>query len=227
MNAGRTVPSYLTEISARLPGSRRVRAGIVAELHAGLLDAIDACQAAGLSADQAATAAMREFGDPAQIAAAFGPEVGARHARSTALALVRTGPVIGLLWTAAGLASHIGIRGLAPWHWTGMPPGAPVLFAAAFATLGVTAWAALLTVAATGRFTRWLPRRSRLGPVTAAFAGFGFAAVDTIMLTLLGAALLTAPGRLAPVPVAAAAAASLARLILARRAARRCLALAG
>jgi hypothetical protein len=102
-----------------------------------------------------------------------------------------------------------------------------VLFAAAFATLGVTVWAALLAVAATGRLTRWLPQRPQLGPVTAAFAGFGFAAVDTIMLTLLGAALLTAPGRLAPVPVAAAAAASLARLTLARRAARRCLTLAG
>jgi hypothetical protein len=227
MSASRTVPSYLAEISARLPGSGRVRASIVAELRAGLLDAIDASQAAGLTADQAATAAIREFGDPAQIAAAFGPELGARRARSTALALVTTGPVIGLLWTLAGLASHIGIRGMAPWHWTGAPPGAPVLFAAAFATLGVTVWAALLAVAATGRLTRWLPQRPQLGPVTAAFAGFGFAAVDTIMLTLLGAALLTAPGRLAPVPVAAAAAASLARLTLARRAARRCLTLAG
>jgi len=227
MSASRTVPSYLAEIAARLPGSGRVRAGIVAELRAGLLDATDAYQAAGLTADQAATAAMREFGDPAQIAAAFGPELGARHARSTALALVSTGPVIGLLWTVAGLASHIGIRATAPWHWTGAPPGAPVLFPAAFVILAVTVWAALLAVAATGRLTRWLPRRSQFGPVTAALAGFGIAAVDTIMLTLLGAALLTAPGRLAPVPVAAAAAASLARLTLARRAARRCLTLAG
>jgi hypothetical protein len=227
MSAGRTVPSYLDEISARLPGSGRVRAGIVAELHAGLLDAIDACQAAGLVPDQAAAAAMREFGDPADIAAAFGPELGARHARSTALTLVTTGPVIGLLWTVAGLASHLGIHGTAPWDWAGAPPGAPVFFPLAVVILAVTVWAALLAVAATGRLTRWLPRRPRLAPATAAFAGFGFAAVDTIMLTLLGAALLTAPGRLAPVPVAAAALASLARLTLARRAARRCLALTG
>jgi hypothetical protein len=65
--------------------------------------------------------------------------------------------------------------------------------------LAVTVWTALFTVAATGHLTRWLAFRARLAPAAA-------------------------PGTLAPAPVAAAAAASLIRLTLARRAGRRCLA---
>ena len=47
--------------------------------------------------------------------------------------------------------------------------------------------------------------------------------VDVIVLVLLVGELIRAPGTLAPAPIAAAAAASLLRLTLARRAARRCL----
>jgi hypothetical protein len=70
-----------------------------------------------------------------------------------------------------------------------------VAFPLAAGALAVTVWTALFTVAATGHLTRWLAFRARL-----------------------------APGTLAPAPVAAAAAASLIRLTLARRAGRRCLA---
>ena len=49
-------------------------------------------------------------------------------------------------------------------------------------------------------------------------------AVDVIIFILLASKLVAAPGTLAPVPVALAATASLIRLILARRAGRRCLA---
>jgi hypothetical protein len=98
-----------------------------------------------------------------------------------------------------------------------------VAFPLAAAALAVTLWASLFTVAATGRLTRWLPARPRLAPVTAAIAGFGTMAVDAIILVLLISQLLTAPRALAPVPIAAAATASLIRLMLARRAARRCL----
>jgi hypothetical protein len=36
------VERYLAEVTARLPGPARARAGIVAELRSGLLDAVDA-----------------------------------------------------------------------------------------------------------------------------------------------------------------------------------------
>jgi hypothetical protein len=217
----RAVECYLAEVAARLPSPARAQAGIVAELRAGLLDAIDAHRAAGLSASGAAAAAVAEFGDPGRVAAAFRPELAARSARRTALALAGTGPFVGLLWATAAVTSHIGVRPAALWPWAGVSPGS--LLGVPLAAVAVTAVAALFTVAATGRLTRWLPHQPRLAPTSAAAAGFGAVIADLILLALVAAQLAIAPGSLAPGPVAAAAAASLTRLILARRAARHCL----
>ena len=73
--------------------------------------------------------------------------------------------------------------------------------------------------------TRWLPDRPRRAPTAAAVAGLGAVGADALGLTLLAAQLATVPGKLSPVLAAAAAAASLARLMFAGRAARRCLVL--
>jgi hypothetical protein len=86
----------------------------VDELRAGLLDAIDAYRSAGLAADQAAQAAVSEFGDPRQVAGAFRPELAVSQARHVAITLLATGPLIGLLWAAAAMASHLGIRHARP-----------------------------------------------------------------------------------------------------------------
>jgi hypothetical protein len=217
------VEAYLADVTAALPGPGHARACIVAELRAGLLDAVDAHRSAGLAPAQATAAALGEFGDPREIAAAFRPELAARSARRTALTLAATGPVIGLLWAVAAVASHIGVRHALPWQSVSAPPGSLVAFPLAVAVLAVSVWAELFTVAATGRLTRWLPHRPRLVPATAAVAGFGIVAVDVIVLALLASQLISAPGMLAPIPVIAAASASLIRLALAPRAARRCL----
>ena len=87
-----------------------------------------------------------------------------------------------------------------------------------------TIWTALITLAATGPLTRWLPHRSRLAPTTAAIAAFGAATLDLALLALLASQLATAPAKLAAAPIALAGAASTTRLILARRAGQRCLA---
>ena len=110
------VERYLAEITARLPGPREAHVGIVAELHSGLLDAADAYQSAGLAPSQAAQAAIREFGDPARVAAGFSAEIAARQARRAAVILLVTGPLVGLLWIATALASHLGIRLTQLWH---------------------------------------------------------------------------------------------------------------
>lgn len=220
---GAGIEPYLAAVAARLPGPVRAQRDIVAELRAGLLDAIDARRSAGVPPAQAAAQSVLEFGDPRQVAEAFRPELAARSARRIALTLVLTGPLIGALWVAAARASHAGIGQAPPWPWASAPPDALLALPLAAAAIAVTAWAALLTVAATGRLTRWLPARPRLAPTTAAIAGFGAMAVDVIVFVLLASQLVTAPRALAPVPITAAAAASLVRLTLARRAARRCL----
>ena len=45
---GRPFDGYLAELTAQLPGPARARAGIMAELRSGLLDAADAYRSAGL-----------------------------------------------------------------------------------------------------------------------------------------------------------------------------------
>jgi hypothetical protein len=223
--AGPAVEGYLAEVIARLPGPARVPAGLVAELRSGLLDAADAYRSAGLPPAQAALAAIREFGDPAQVAAGFTAEIAASQARRVAVTLLVTGPLVGLLWIATAAASHLGIRLDLSWEWTGPSPGLGVGMNLVAIAVGVTAWAALLGIAATGRLTRWLPARPRRATTAAAVAGFGAVTADGLGLALLAAQLATAPGNLSPVLAAAAAVASLTRLELAGRAARHCLAI--
>jgi hypothetical protein len=61
--------------------------------------------------------------------------------------------------------------------------------------------------------------------MAAAIAGFGAVSADALGLALLAAQLAIAPGKLSPALAGTAAAASLARMMLARRAAHRCLAI--
>jgi hypothetical protein len=221
--AGPAVDGYLAEVTARLPGPARAQAGIVAELRSGLLDATDAHRSAGMPPAQAALAAVREFGDPAQVAAGFAAEVAAGQARRVAVTLLVTGPLVGLLWIATAVASHLGIHLAQPWRGTGLSPGFGVGVCLVAVAAGVTAWGAVLGIATTGRLTRWLPARPCRPPTAAAVAGFGAVGADGLGLVLLAAQLAIAPGKLSLLPAAAAAAASLARLLLARRAARQCL----
>ncbi len=218
------IGSYLAEIAARLTGPARARRDILAELGAGLADATDAYRSAGLTPALAARAAITEFGRPDQVAGGFQAELTAVQARHTALTLIRTGPLIGLLWAGAALASHIGVRFGSPWHWPGMPASARLITHLAGIALATAIGSALVTVACTGRLTRWLPARPRWLPAyPAAIAAGGTAVIDITLLTLLASQAASTPGRLAALPVAVAATASLTRLTLAARATRNCL----
>ncbi|HUY48606.1 MAG TPA: permease prefix domain 1-containing protein [Streptosporangiaceae bacterium] len=223
MTGSQQIDAYLSEVAAALPGPARTRRDIVAELRSGLLDAADAHRSTGLQPAPVAEAAIREFGDPRQVAAGFRPELAACQARRLAVTLLATGPLIGLLWAAAAVASHIGIRHAPPWQWAGVPPTSLIAFPLAAAAFLITVWTALFTIAATGRLARWLPSGPHIATTTAAIAGFGAAAADAAIFLLLASQLVSAPSILAPAPVAAAAVASLTRLTLARRGARHCL----
>jgi hypothetical protein len=218
------VDAYLREVAASMPGPPRARGDILAELRSGLLDAIDAHRSGGLTVQAATEAAITEFGDPRQVAGAFRPHLTMIQARRTALALAATGPPVGLLWIAAALASHITIRHAPPWQWPGAPPLSHAVFPAVGVAILLVITSTLATIAATGKLTRRLPACPGIAAATAATAGFGIAIADLALLAVLASQLASAPGTVAPLPVAAATAASLTRLTLARRAARSCLA---
>lgn len=219
------VEHYLAEVAARLPGPARAHSSIVAELRSGLLDATDTHRSAGLLPAEAAAAAIREFGDPGQIADAFLPEIAASHARRVAAVLLVTGPLVGLLWLATATASHLAIRIATFWHWTTPSAGLGAGIQLVAAAVAVTACAGAAGIAVTGRLSRWLPAVPRRAPLAAAIAGFGAVGADGLGLVLLAAELAALPGKVSALPAAAAAAASLARLLIASRAACRCLAL--
>ena len=160
-----------------------------------------------------------------QVAHAFAPELAAVHARLVALTLARTGPLLGLLWGAALLASPLSKPLLAdpvvPWRWPWLPgpgPASPCL--GWFWSSGSSR---VLAVAATGRLSRWLPTGPRLAATAAAAAALAGMTVDLALLGMLSAQALMASSQLAWAPAVLAASASLARLALAGRAARRCL----
>jgi hypothetical protein len=215
--ADRLLAGYLAAVAGRLTGPPAARVAVADELRDGLLEALATHQARGCTPQEAAAAAIAEFGDPGTVATAFGPELAAVQARRVALGLLVSGPLVGLSWIVAVAASA-----LPPWQqqltgpWLALPLVALAL-AVACPALG-------LTVAATGAVGRALGRRVRLAPTAAAVAGLAAVVADLTLLAIITGQALTTPAARAWAPVLVAVGASLTRGTLAGRAARRCLA---
>jgi hypothetical protein len=124
---------------------------------------------------------------------------------------------VGLAWVAA-----IAANALPPWRqqltgpWLALP-----LVGLALAVAGP---ALGLTVAATGRLGGRLGRRASLPPTAAAVAALAAVVADLTLLTIVGGQALTGPGPSMWAPVLLAVGASMARVTMAGRALRRCLA---
>ena len=157
------------------------------------------------------------------MATAFAPELAGAQARRTALMLVRTGPLVGLVWIAALAAGHT-----PPWRhdlagvWLAFPLVGLAIATAALSTL--------LVVAATGRPSRRLAPRPRLAPTATAAVAIAAIVADSTLLGMLTGQALTAPATIAHLTTPAgatvmlAAIASLTRLALSSRVTRRSLA---
>jgi hypothetical protein len=214
------VADYLAAVTTQLTGPPSARAAVTDELRDGLMEALETHQARGCSQAEATAAVIAEFGDPHTVAAAFGPELGAVQARRVAAALLVTGPLVGLTWIAT-----VVVNALPPWRhqligpWLALP-----LVGLALAVAGP---ALGLTVVATGRLGRRLSRvvdRATLPPTAAAVAALAAVVADLTLLGIITGHALTSPESSMWAPVIVAASASLTRVTLAGRAARRCLA---
>jgi hypothetical protein len=214
--ARRVVDAYLAELTARLGGPAAPRAAILAELEDGLWAATAARRAPGVPPEAAARGAVAEFGDPRTVAAGFGPELAAATGRRVGLGLLATGPLVGTSWLLAAATT---------WTWAGRePPAALGLLATVVGlVLAVAIPAAVLSVAVSGRLSRWLPTGPQVAVTAAATAASACVAGDLILVASLLAATVLAGGVAWPAAVLAAGASGV-RLSLAGRAARRCLA---
>jgi hypothetical protein len=214
------VAEYLAAVTTQLTGPPAARAAVTDELRDGLLEAVETHQARGCSQAEATAAAIAEFGDPHTVAAAWGPELGAVQARRVALGLLVTGPLVGLAWIAA-----VVVNALPPWHHQLIGPW--LVLPLVGLALAVAGPALGLAVAATGRLGRRLSRvvhRATLAPTAAAVAALAAVVADLTLLGIITGHALTGPGADVWAPVIVAASASLTRVTLAGRAARRCLA---
>jgi hypothetical protein len=188
----------------------------VAELEDGLWTATIAHHASGRPPEEAATAAVAEFGDPRAVGAGFGPELAVATGRRVGLGLLTTGPLVGSCWLLLTAVT---------WRWTGQEPPAALGLVATLVglVLVVAIPAAVLSVAVSRRWSRWLPAGPQVGATAAAVAAGACVAGDLVLLGGLLACTVLAGGVAWPAALLAAAASS-TRLSLAGRAARCCLA---
>jgi hypothetical protein len=199
---------YLAAIEDGIPPWLHGRRAAVGELADGLDDAMRDYRAKGLTAEEAAMRVVGESGPPAMIADEFTMTLSARHARHTALALLLSGPLIGIVWLFA----------LAP----GRPPidlllRIPPLGLFLVASIAVCGMTLLATGPARLRPSWTLGRQRRLAALACIFA----VAADAL---LLGAALNTAvadPSWSISSPLVGAIVLSIARLTITQRVARR------
>ena len=166
--------AYIADLAARLRGPRHRRQAILAELSDGLDQAAQDHRAAGLTPDQAATAAIAQFGTPQAVADAFGGELATAYARRTIVWFIATGPLVGIWWLLL----------LQPNPWR---TGLIALLAAipAIPLIAIAVVTAGGTFATTGRLMRWLPET---GPRRALAATTAIAAMciigDLTMITI-------------------------------------------
>jgi hypothetical protein len=214
--ARRVIGVYLAEVADQLGGPAAVRVAILAELEDGLWTATATHQAAGSPPEAAARAAVAEFGHAGTVGAGFGPGLAAVTGRRVGLGLLATGPLVGTSWLLVAAAT---------WRWPGREPPAALGLVAGLVglVLVVAVPAAVLSVALSGRLSRWLPAGPRVAATAAATAASACVVGDLVLLTGMLTATVFAGGVAWPAGVVAAGVSGV-RLSLAGRAARRCLA---
>jgi hypothetical protein len=209
------VERYLHELGSALPGRSARKAAILAEVADGLMESVDARRDEREDRNDAASSAVAEFGPARELAVAFVREMAGSAAHRVGLALVVSGPIVGLAWlTAFAIGSGR--------HWLdelptvlGWLPGYALLM------LAVIVSAVVAFLAGQGPAVRHLPIGPREAAAAATLAAVGCVAVDALLLTHLARLAVDGviPLGLASVP----ALLSLGRSLLALAAARRCI----
>ncbi|MFD6416213.1 permease prefix domain 1-containing protein [Streptomyces sp. NPDC060194] len=212
------VETYVAELAATLHGPARAKARLVAELRDGLTDTLAAHTAEGVPYEEAARAAVREFGTVGEIAPSCQRELTVAQARHTARTVILTAPLLVACWFLAGVADP------APLWQLPVSAGQLTLQLAGVAT--VTALlAALCAAVAPAALTGPLARRLRAPgrfPLAVAWAGTtATVAMASATLALVTAAVLAADWPLLGCAGALAAAAH-ASTAASARACRRC-----
>lgn len=203
------IRGYLSELDAALAvasGPARAHAAIVAEIGDGLTDAVADRLDHGDPPHEAARRAVEDFGAATAVAAEFIPILAAAQVHRCALASLRAGPLVGVLWLTTVLLAAS----------RGLPLGSPVVIVAGTAVAAAIVAAVpcmVFAVTVTGcGCRRWTV--PPIHAVDAARVAAGTAIlVDVILLLALSTQAATVlAGRSGAVLAGLAAVASLVRL---------------
>jgi hypothetical protein len=193
----RIVGDYLAAVGSRLPIARRTREGILTELADGLACAVAEEIERGLAPGPAAHAAVRQFGEPAVLAAGFARQLASAAAHRVGLGLVTTGPLVGLIW--------VGATSIGEPDWPSRISGVLSALPLYPLILAVTVPAAMIAITGSGWSARRFPVFRGLATGSAFVAVLGCIAGDVSLLSgaiFGGAAWAAAPARLTLVAVA-------------------------
>jgi hypothetical protein len=171
------VGAHVAELHRVLRGPAAVKRSMIDEVRDGLADAAADHRDRGLDPQQAAAAAVREFGPVREIAPLLQEELTARQGRHTALLLVVAFPATVLVWDVLWMTGN---------GWSTPPTAAVSALARATDVLSVlVATAALVMLAATFRrdsLPRWA---TGLTGVLAAVGVVGCGGMSVVMNLLL------------------------------------------
>jgi hypothetical protein len=208
--AGDLIAAYLARLGAGLPSSRAA-GRVLAEVEDGLRSAAEDHVRRGVEPARAAELAVEEFGDPGDLAVDFVPVLATAQAHRDGLALLVTGPMIGVVWLASAVLT-----------WS----AAPVAVGAGTASVGLVLVAVVprtaYVVAATGRLGRHLHASPAAAARAVATTARTVVALDASLVLVALPALVVLSRSALPVTLAATAGLlSLTRLVAATRIPRR------
>ncbi|MEU7582374.1 permease prefix domain 1-containing protein [Streptomyces sp. NPDC041068] len=211
--AGRLVEEHVDALAGALHGPARAKARLIEEMRDGLADMADAHADEGMTREDAARRAVREFGTVDEIAPGCQRELTVAQARHTARTVALTAPFLVACWYLARTGGDGQGRQL--------PDTAQLLAVHLAFVATVAALLAAATLAVTGTLARWLPMPRRL-PLVVAWSG----TTASVAMAVATLALATAAGLATNWPLLACAgvlaAASHAVVAASARACRRC-----
>ena len=210
------IERYVADLSARLPGPRRWRAGVLDEVRDSLLEGMRAHSGAAGDPAAAALRAVAEHGPADQVARAYAPELAAAWTRRAGRLVLGIIPATAIVWNVA-------LRMGPPSRWH--PSGTGLHLAATLIASGVglTLLCSTAALLGTGRLAR--TAGDHLPAFRSAICAASIA-VSVAVLALLGviaSRAVTAPGSLDWPAVLTALAVSLTALIGVGRTAYRCI----
>jgi hypothetical protein len=209
------IEQYVTDLSVRLPGPRRWRAGVLDEVRDCLLEGMHAHSGATGDPAVAALRAVAEHGPADQIARAYAPELTAAWVRRAGLLALGIIPAMAIVWNVA-----LSIGPPSPWH----PSGTGLHLAATMIAggVGLTILCSTAALLGTGRLARTIGDHLPAFRSAICAASIAVSAAVLALLGVVATRAVTAPGSLEWPAVLTALALSLAALTGIGRTTYRC-----